>query len=65
MLDKIPEHTLVTVVCEGGWKYTGRVVKTLVSISGNLLWIKIETKSGIIAIHSKYIVSIITPYGKF
>jgi len=62
MQGNLDVNSFVTVICEGGWKYTGTVVKTLVSISGNLLWIKISTKSGIIAIHSKYIVSIITPH---
>jgi len=49
----------VTVVCQGGWKYTGLLSKTKLSPLGRLEWLEVETKNGTILINSPYIVSII------
>jgi len=49
----------ITIICEGGWKYTGQIISQKLSISGNLEWIRIDTGSSEIDINSKYIVSIL------
>jgi len=52
------ESDQVTVICEGGWKYDGKVIKTLHSPFGNLLWIKLRVGKKTVTLNSKYIVAI-------
>jgi len=52
------ESDYVTVICEGGWKYDGVVVKTLHSPFGNLLWIKLRIGKKTVTLNSKYVVAI-------
>jgi len=59
MVVKLNQLEKVTVVCEGGWKYDGVVLQTLLSPFGNLLWIRLRTDKGSVLLNSKYIVSII------
>jgi len=60
MVIKINKGEKVNIICEGGWKYTGSIIENLVSPTGNLLWVKIQTDTSKIIINSKYIVSIIS-----
>jgi len=50
----------VTIVCDGGWKYTGKVIDTEKSSLLKLQWIVIETKTGKISINTDKIVSILS-----
>lgn len=49
----------ITIICEDGWKYTGKQIKEKYSVTGSLEWIEIQTHNGPIKVHAKYIVSII------
>lgn len=49
----------VTVVCEGGWKYTGIVKEISVSFFGKLQHIKLEVNKGSIFLNSGKVVSIL------
>jgi len=49
----------VTVICDGGWKYIGKIERLQFSPLGALLWIELDTKQTKIKIHSKYVVTII------
>jgi hypothetical protein len=49
----------VTVICEGGWKYTGDIEEMKMSPIGSLQWIKLNLHRGSVKIHAKYIVAII------
>jgi len=49
----------ITVIMHDGWKYTGIQVDQKLSMSGNLEWLKIETKNGIIDINAYYVSAVI------
>ena len=51
---------MITIICEGGWQYKGHLINEHLSPLGQLQWVKIKTKKGIIKINAKYIISIIT-----
>jgi serine protease inhibitor ecotin len=50
----------ITIICEGGWKYTGYILDQITTPFSGLQWIKIKTKTGTVKINAKYIVSILT-----
>lgn len=49
----------ITIICEGGWKYTGIQINEKLSPFGTLQWLELKTKNGTVKINSKYIVSIL------
>jgi len=49
----------VTIICQGGWKYTGILTNSKLSPFGKLEWLELTTKNATIKINSPYIVSII------
>lgn len=49
----------VTIVCVGGWKYSGQISDTLISMLGDPQWIKVMTKNGSVKINTEHIVAII------
>jgi len=49
----------VTVVCEGGWKYTGVVLEISTSFFGKLQHLKLKIEKGVIFLNSSKIVSIL------
>jgi len=49
----------VTIVCVGGWKYSGQISDTLISMLGAPQWIKLMTKTGSVKINTEHIVAII------
>jgi len=46
------------IVCIGGWKYTGKILETKHSFTGNLEWIAILTKTKRIQINAQHIIAI-------
>lgn len=49
----------LTVITEGGWKYTGILDTLHMSLFGSVLWLKLKTNNGNVRINGRYIVSII------
>jgi len=47
----------ITIVCVGGWKYTGQQLQVTTSFFGKLLWIKLETKKGTIDINGDHVIA--------
>lgn len=52
-------NTHATIICEGGWKYTGTITETNLSPFGKLQWLEIKTNKGRVQINANYIVSIL------
>lgn len=48
----------VTIVCDGGWKYTGKVEEINISLFGKLQHLKLKVAKGIIFLNSSKVVSI-------
>jgi len=48
-----------TIVCIGGWKYTGTIIEENKSSLLKIQWIKIKTHKGTVSINTDHIVSII------
>jgi len=53
------QNTNVTIVCVGGWKYTGKISDTLISMLGAPQWIKLTTNNGSVKINTEHIVAIV------
>jgi len=49
----------VTVVCQGGWTYTGKVLRMKLSPFGALEFIELSTAKGSVKINVSYIMSIL------
>lgn len=49
---------MTTIVCIGGWKYTGKIIEENKSTLLKVQWIKIKTKKGTVSINTDHIVSI-------
>jgi len=50
----------ITVVCQGGWKYTGELVDHSYNLFSGMKWIKLKTKTDkTIIINNIFIVSIL------
>jgi len=50
---------LVTIICEGGWKYTGKLIDIDATMFTRPHWFLIETKNAEIMVQASRIVSII------
>jgi hypothetical protein len=50
---------MITIICEGGWKYEGEMINSRTDFWGEPIWIEIKTKKGRIKVFGNYIVSIL------
>jgi len=48
-----------TIVCQDGWKYTGKVLDVNMSLSGVMAYVKIQTQKGYIIVNAQFIVSML------
>jgi len=55
----VTDNQLVTIVCIGGWKYTGKIKRVWFSMLGVAGWFEIQTKNSVIKINERHVIAII------
>jgi hypothetical protein len=56
---KVVKKTTITIVCQGGWKYTGELIDNSFSAQFGSGWLKLRTQNKVIVINTSAVVSII------